>query len=201
VNWALVNGERETGVTLHHIVHKADAGDIVGQLVVPIAFDDTALLLFGKLCRAAGVLLDELLPRLKEGRAPRVKQDLTAGSYYGGRRPEDGRINWSWPAERIYNLIRAVTDPYPGTFCYMPDGSRLMVWWGIPDGEGRDGGNKEFQGVIEIEDKIVRVRTGQGRIRLEDVQIADVDKLSAGERITGDGIFNFLKDREGMKLL
>jgi methionyl-tRNA formyltransferase len=184
-------------------VHKADAGDIVGKRVVPIGFEDTALLLFGKLCLAAGGLLDELLPLMIEGKAPRVRQDLTAGSYFGGRRPEDGRISWSWPAERIYNLIRAVTDPYPGAFCDMPDGSRLMVWWGIPDGEGANGenNNPELQGVIEIEDKIVRVRAGKGKIRLRDVQITDADQLSAGERVTGDGVFNFFKDREGMKLL
>jgi len=193
VNWVLVNGEKETGVTLHHIVQKPDAGDVVGQRVVPIAFEDTALTLFGKLCTAAGALLDDLLPMMKEGRAPRVAQNLSAGSYFGGRRPEDGRIDWRWPAMRIYNLIRAVTDPYPGAFCDMADGTRLMVWRGLPD---RMSGGKEgmkVPGAIEISDRKVSVRTGEGRITLLEIQ-------SGTERMTGDGIHNFFKNREGMKI-
>ncbi|MHB8829266.1 MAG: formyltransferase [Syntrophales bacterium] len=195
VNWVLVHGEKQTGVTLHHVVHKPDAGDIVGRRVVPIAFEDTALTLFGKLCIAAGALLDELLPLLKSGKAPRVKQYLAAGSYFGGRRPDDGRICWSWPSERIYNLIRAVTDPYPGAFCEMPDGSRLMVWWGLPVAESvaAEKGKRESPGTIVIEDKVVTVQTGEGKIRLLEVQ-------SFGERMTGDALYNFFKDREGKKI-
>ena len=195
VNWVLVNGEKQTGVTLHQMVHKADAGDIVGQRVVPIAFEDTALTLFGKLCAAAGGLLDELLPLMKSGEAPRIKQDLSKGSYFGGRRPDDGRICWSWPSERIYNLIRAVTDPYPGAFCDLPDGSRLMVWRGLPGEEkaARRENKREVPGTIEIEGKIVKVQTGEGKIRLLDIQ-------SSAERMTGDALYNFFKDREGMKL-
>jgi UDP-4-amino-4-deoxy-L-arabinose formyltransferase/UDP-glucuronic acid dehydrogenase (UDP-4-keto-hexauronic acid decarboxylating) len=195
VNWVLVKGEKETGVTLHHMVRCADAGDIVGQRAVPIAFEDTALTLFRKLCGAAEGLLDGLLPLMKCGQAPRIAQDLSRGSYFGGRRPEDGRICWSWPSARIYNLIRAVTDPYPGAFCGMPDGSRLLVWWGLPERETTEGRKKEREvpGTVEIDDKMVTVRTGEGRIRLLDVQ-------SDRERIAGDGIYNFFKDREGMKL-
>ncbi len=92
-----MHGETQTGVTLHHMVRKADAGDIVGQKVVPIAPEDTAFTLYGKLCDAAGMLLDELLPLMKIGQAPRIPQDLSRGSYFGGRRPEDGRIDWRWP--------------------------------------------------------------------------------------------------------
>lgn len=193
VNWVLVNGEKETGVTLHHIVRKPDAGDIVGQRVVPIAFEDTALTLFGKLCDAAGALLDDLLPMMKEGRAPRVAQDLSAGSYFGGRRPEDGCIDWRWPAMRIYNLIRAVTDPYPGAFCDMADGTRLMVWRALPDAESAKDAGAKNSGTIEINDRKVSVRAGDGRITLLDIQSGD-------ERMTGDGIYNFFKNREGMKI-
>jgi methionyl-tRNA formyltransferase len=169
VNWVLVHGEKETGVTLHHMVRKADAGDIVGQKAVPIAPEDTAFTLYGKLCEAAGILLDELLPRMKIGQAPRIPQDISLGSYFGGRRPEDGHIDWRWPAVRIYNLIRAVTDPYPGAFCVLEDGSRLMIWWGTPE-EEREGEETKPPGSVEMEEDRVWVRTGQGRIRLLDVQ-------------------------------
>ena len=119
MNWVLVNGEKKTGVTLHHMVKKADAGDIVGQRLVSIEPTDTAVILYRKLCDAAGELLDEVLPLMKAGKAPRIPQDITKGSYYGGRKPEDGRIDWRWSSERIYNLIRAVTAPYPGAFCML----------------------------------------------------------------------------------
>ncbi len=192
VNWVLVHGETKTGVTLHHMVWKADAGDIVGRKVVPISPEDTAFTLYGKLCDAAGILLDELLPLMKIGQAPRIPQDLSRGSYFGSRRPEDGRIDWSWTAARIYNLIRAVTDPYPGAFCGLEDGSRLMIWWGMPE-EGREGGKTKPPGCVEIEGDRVLVRTGRGRLQLVNVQAGD-------ERMTGDGIIRYFKDKEG-KLL
>jgi methionyl-tRNA formyltransferase len=192
VNWVLVHGEAQTGVTLHHMVRKADAGDIVGRKVVPIAPEDTAFTLYGKLCDAAGILLDELLPLMKIGQAPRIPQDLSRGSYFGGRRPEDGRIDWSWTAARIYNLIRAVTDPYPGAFCSLADESRLMIWWGTPEA-GREGEKIKPHGCVEIEGDRVLVRTGRGRLQLVNVQ-------AGGERMTGDGIIRYFKDKEG-KLL
>jgi len=192
VNWVLVHGEEQTGVTLHYMVRKADAGDIVGQRIVPISPQDTAFTLYGKLCDAAGILLDELLPLMKIGRAPRIPQDISLGSYFGGRRPEDGRIDWRWPAVRIYNLIRAVTDPYPGAFCGQEDGSRLMIWWGRPE-EGREGEETKPPGSVEIEGDRVWVRTGRGRLQLLNVQ-------AGPERMTGLGIIRYFKDREGMLL-
>jgi len=131
VNWVLVKGEAETGVTLHFMTEKPDAGDIVGQAAVPIAFDDTALTLFGKMESAASRLLDDLLPRIAREDIPRRANDLVRGSYFGGRRPEDGRIDWSRPALEIYNLVRAVTRPYPGAFSDL-SGERLTVWWAVP---------------------------------------------------------------------
>ncbi len=192
VNWVLVQGERSTGVTLHHMVRKADAGDIVGQRVVPIARTDTAVVLYGKLCDAAGELLDELLPLLKEGRAPRIPQDITTGSYFGGRRPEDGRIDWQWPAERIYNLIRAVTDPYPGAFCTLPDGSPLLIWWATPE-EGPPGETASPPGAVRIDDSGVLVATGRGRLRLLELEAGNT-------RMTGEGLIRYFKDREGLRL-
>ena len=114
VNWAIVNGERETGATLHYMTAKPDAGDIVAQQAVPILPDDTAFDVFRKVTVAAEIALDVALPGLINGTAPRIAQDLAKGSYYGGRKPEDGRIDWSKDAQSIHNLVRAVAPPYPG---------------------------------------------------------------------------------------
>jgi UDP-4-amino-4-deoxy-L-arabinose formyltransferase / UDP-glucuronic acid dehydrogenase (UDP-4-keto-hexauronic acid decarboxylating) len=127
VNWVLVNGETSTGVTLHHMTPKPDDGDIVGQRVVPISDDDTARTLHARMAEAAGALLDELLPQVAAGTAPRLPQDASKASYFGGRRPEDGAIDWSSGRRAIRNLTRAVTMPYPGAFSHVFD-RKVMLW-------------------------------------------------------------------------
>ena len=126
VNWAVLNGERETGATLHEMVAKPDAGGIVDQMAVPILPDDTALDVFRKVTVAAELVLERALPGLVDGSAVIVPQDLARGSYYGGRRPEDGRIDWRQPGRRIHDLVRAVAPPYPGAFTDV-GGRRLRV--------------------------------------------------------------------------
>jgi methionyl-tRNA formyltransferase len=116
VNWAILNGERETGATLHYMVERADAGDIVDQLAVPILEDDDAREVFGKVTAAAEIVLARSLPGLIAGNGPRRPQLIEPGQYFGRRRPEDGRIDWSQPAVRIHDLVRAVAPPFPGAF-------------------------------------------------------------------------------------
>jgi methionyl-tRNA formyltransferase len=115
-NWAVINGETESGATLHEMLAKPDAGAILAQTPVPILPDDTAAQVFDKTVVAAEQTLWRVLPALLAGAAPHLPNDLAAGSYYGGRKPEDGRIDWTLPAQRVYNLIRAVAPPYPGAF-------------------------------------------------------------------------------------
>jgi methionyl-tRNA formyltransferase len=114
VNWAIIRGETETGATLHEMVEKPDAGRIVDQQAVPIFPDETALEVFNKVAAAAEVALARALPALLDGRAVLRTQDLSKGSYYGGRKPEDGVINWMDSVQNIHNLVRAVAPPYPG---------------------------------------------------------------------------------------
>ncbi len=131
VNWQLVHGEKQSGVTLHHMVLKADAGDIVGQKAVDVADTDTAVDLYAKLEAAAVDVLRKYIPMLLDGTAPRIEQDHSQATYFGGRRPEDGKIDWSWDARRICNLVRAVAWPYPGAF-FEKDSQRIMVWESEP---------------------------------------------------------------------
>lgn len=126
VNWAVLHGETETGATLHEMVAKPDAGRIVGQEAVPILPDDLAVDVFGKVTGAAERVLARSLPGLVDGSAVLRPQDLSRGGYFGGRKPEDGRIDWSQPAKRIHDLVRAVAPPYPGAFTEL-DGKRLRV--------------------------------------------------------------------------
>lgn len=127
VNWVIVNGEKETGITLHYMVKQADAGDIVAQKKVTIAEDDTALTLFRKLVPLTEELIRETVPQLASGKAPKIPQDHSQATVFRGRKPEDGKIDWTKPSEEIYNLVRAVTHPYPGAFTFW-DGKKIFIW-------------------------------------------------------------------------
>jgi methionyl-tRNA formyltransferase len=116
VNWAILKGARESGATLHYMVERADAGDIVDQQAVPILQDDDAREVFAKVTVAAESVLVRSLPGLIAGSAPRQAQLTEPGQYFGRRRPEDGRIDWTRPAHEIHNLVRAVAPPFPGAF-------------------------------------------------------------------------------------
>ncbi len=121
VNWAVLHGETETGATLHEMTEKLDAGAIVAQTAVPILPDDTAREVFAKVVVAAEITLWRALPGLLDGDSPRTPNRLAEGSYFGGRGPEDGRIDWHSPRDAVYNLVRAVAPPFPGAFCLLGD--------------------------------------------------------------------------------
>jgi methionyl-tRNA formyltransferase len=117
LNWAILKGETQTGATLHEMVEKPDAGRIVEQQAVSIGPDETAVEVFRKLADAAEEVLKRSLPGILSGKPALRAQDLSAGSYYGRRTPEDGRIDWTKSAREVHNLVRAVAPPFPGAFC------------------------------------------------------------------------------------
>lgn len=126
-NWVLVNGESETGVTLHRMVKRADAGAIIAQQRVAIERSDTALSLHGKLRVAAIDLLRDALPALRQGTVSETPQDESKATVFGRRTPADGKLVWKRSAEELFNLVRAVTQPYPGAFCAVGE-HKLIVW-------------------------------------------------------------------------
>lgn len=131
VNWAVLHDETRTGASLHRMVEKPDAGGIVGQMAVPILPNDTARDVFDKVTVAAECVLDRAMPPLKNGSVPNIPQELSKGSYFGGRKPEDGQIDWNLTTRQIHNLIRAVAPPYPGAFTQVKghEVRLLRSWW------------------------------------------------------------------------
>ena len=178
INWAVLHGESKIGMTLHRMVKRPDAGEIIDQEGVAIAQDDTAEQAFRKVLPCARVVLARQIDRLLSGTAigtPQVESDAT---YYGGRKPEDGRIDWSRPSLEIFNLIRAVTDPYPGAFTDVA-GARLMVWWASPIS-----GLSGTPGKILSANPLV-IATGDGALQLirTEWRGAPVPALQVGDTI------------------
>ncbi len=173
VNWVLIFGERETGVTLHYMEEKPDKGDIVGQKPVVIFPEDTALTLFARMTVAAGVLMRETYPLLRSGQAPRFPQDQSQASYFGGRKPADGLMSWDKDAVAVYNLVRAVTHPYPGAFTRLK-GRKLFIWAGKPLAEPPEApsGLPRQPGLVSghIPGEGLLVSTGHGRFLITQAQ-------------------------------
>ncbi|MEZ5556974.1 MAG: formyltransferase [Pseudomonadales bacterium] len=127
LNWAIINGETQTGVTLHRMTLRADAGAVVDRQAVAILPNDTALDVARKIACAAEALLLRSVPALLDGSATEQPQDAAAASYFGRRTPADGRIDWSQPARAVHDLIRAVAPPFPGAFTDIPAGRLLLL--------------------------------------------------------------------------
>jgi methionyl-tRNA formyltransferase len=168
LNWVLIRGETVTGVTLHYMDTLADHGDIIAQRAAPIEVEDTALTLSRKLSAAARQLLADTYPLIVMGRAPRTPQDHAAATTYRRRTPADGLIEWSRSAWEVYNLIRAVTRPYPGAFTFW-EGRRITLWAARPPrGRASTGPPGAILGAAE--DGALEVATGNGILEVLRLQ-------------------------------
>lgn len=172
VNWQLLHGEREGGVTLHYMVKRADAGDIVDQEPFAIGADDKPTDVFAKVLAAGERVLERSAVAVVEGSAPRIEQLESKATVFGRRRPEDGAIRWRQSAEDVRNLVRAVTRPYPGAFSFA-GGERVLVWWSAHDAAGRSASASEPHGRVERRSDGVYVTCGdRRRLKLVEVEIA-----------------------------
>jgi methionyl-tRNA formyltransferase len=187
INWTVLHGESRIGMTLHRMVSRPDAGAIVDQEAVEIADRDTAEDAFRKVLPCARRILERQMDALLAGTARETPQDDSQATYFGARGPEDGRIDWTKSSRVIFNLIRAVTDPYPGAFIEI-DGARLIVWWAEMDfnngvaatGSGRSTRPGEILSVSPLV-----VATGDGALELTRTEWRGnvVRELHVGQRL------------------
>lgn len=124
--WAIINGEKESGITAHLMNEECDEGDIVKQLVVPIDYEDTGADILSKYKALYPGLVMSVIEDLEAGKLKHTRQDTTKATFFGKRTPEDGEINWDWQKERIRNWVRAQANPYPGAFTYL-DGHKVVI--------------------------------------------------------------------------
>ena len=163
INWAVLHGEPRIGMTLHRMVREPDAGNIVDREGVNIGPRDTAEQAFRKALPCARLVLERQIGALLSGTAPETPQDASQATYFGGRKPEDGRIDWTQSSRQIFNLVRAVADPYPGAFADVGP-ARLMVWWAEPDSPAARGGKGRPGEVVSVSPLVVA--TGDGALEL-----------------------------------
>ena len=187
LNWALINDEPEVGVTAHMMNAEFDAGDIVLQRSTPVTDDDTVVDLFDRSLDMFGPITVDALELIASGRARPVPQDRRAASYFHRRSDEDNRIDWTWPARDIFNLVRAQVDPYPNAYCFH-NGERLRVLRGrVTDSTyGGTPGRialREGGGVVIVAGADARRGRNPG-LRIEVVRTDDGRELTAAEYFT-----------------
>lgn len=161
INWAVLHGEPRIGMTLHRMVKAADAGAVVDQEGIAIGPRDTAEQAFRKVLPCARIVLARQIDALLAGTATEIPQDDAQATYFGGRKPEDGRVDWSQTSRQIFNLIRAVTDPYPGAFTELA-GARLMLWWAEPDSPAARGRRGRPGEILSVSPLVIA--TGDGAL-------------------------------------
>jgi methionyl-tRNA formyltransferase len=180
INWAVLRGETRIGMTLHRMVKAPDAGAIVDQEGVDIGPRDTAEQAFRKVLPCARAILARQIDALLEGTAKETPQNDAEATYFSGRTPEDGRISWNQTSKQIFDLIRAVTDPYPGAFVDVA-GARLMVWWAEPDSPAASGRKGMPGEVLSLMPLVVATADGALELTRTEWREAPVAPLSVGQ--------------------
>jgi methionyl-tRNA formyltransferase len=180
MNWAIINGEKKTGVTLFYIAEGVDSGPIVDQMSTPITLSDTAKTVDEKIIFLYEEIIIKNLPALTAGTAKSTPQDESVATFTCKRTPEDGEINWQQSAEQIHNLIRGLTHPFPGAYTTLR-GKKILVW-------GSELSEQQHHYVGSIPGRVlgkrngkIEVLTGQGIIQLTQLQYVGENQQSAGD--------------------
>lgn len=186
MNWTLINGEQESAATLHYLDAGIDTGPVIGEQRFPIGWRDDITSVQVELQAAGERLLERWWPSIAAGTAPKTPQDESRARYYRMRSADDGLVDWSRSNVAIYNLVRALTAPWPGahTFC---SGTKLVLRQVEPVAAGDATGMPGT--VVRCEPGDVRVATGEGDLQLRTVEIdgrrAGFDALAAAGMAAG----------------
>lgn len=183
IHQAIIDGKQETGVTIMYMVDRLDAGDIISQRAIPIGREDHTGGMFEKLSVVGMELLRETLPSIIEGTNPRTPQDEKGVTYARNISREQERIDWSKPAEAIYNQVRGL-HPWPVAFTTF-NGQNMKIWWAEPASSSKSGRPGE---VLELTDTAILVQTGEGALAITDLQPAGKKRMSAADYLKGPKI-------------
>ncbi|MBG6064651.1 MULTISPECIES: methionyl-tRNA formyltransferase [Micromonospora] len=182
--WALINGEKEVGVTAHMMDAELDAGNVVLQRSVPVGPRDTTTDLFHKTLELFGPITVDGLALIASGKTDWTPQDRSKASFFHKRSDEDNRIDWTWSAEELDRLVRAQSDPYPNAYAFHK-GQRLRIT-AASVSQGNYGGTpgrifiREGDAVVIVAG--AEARRGKSRgLAIERVRLDDGTELTAAE--------------------
>ncbi len=182
INWAIANGEKETGVTIMRMDEKMDEGDIVFKETLPINEQDNTITLSEKLSRKGAKLLLDVMKLIKDNEVEFIAQDHNKATYAPKLNKKDGLINWDNSADEIYNKIRAFV-PWPGCFTYL-DKKMFKIWKAKPDMCFIDK-NLKPGAILEANKNGILIKTGKGALRIKELQLEGSRRMTAEEFLAG----------------
>lgn len=180
LNWAILKGEKETGVTVHYINEGIDTGQIILQEKIEIKKKDYIADILERVKEKYPEMINKAVDLIKSDKVKPIKQDEENGSYYGKRTPADGLIDWNQSAKDIYNLIRAVSHPYPGAFTYLDD-EKVFIWRAEVKTKAKN--NEQPGKIIEKDDDTFLVQCGKGQLFVTDYETET--EISTGDIFDG----------------
>jgi methionyl-tRNA formyltransferase len=184
VNWAIIHGERETGNTMLLLDEGVDTGDILAQRSFPIEDDDTCATIYDKVANSEDEMIREVLPLIRAGSMPRIRQDHAAATVMPRRRPEDGVILWNRTTQQLHDWVRALTHPYPGAFTSV-GAERVFVWkarpWRPGPGGPRSSSPRPGWWRLDQSSSELLAGTTDGDLLLERVQAEGGDEIDGAE--------------------
>lgn len=186
INWAIANGERETGVTIMQMDAGMDTGAMLAKRAIPIGAEETAPELRARLCQLGAELLFETLPRIERGEIKPEPQNDSQASYAPLLKRDDGLIDWQRSARELANRVRGF-QPWPGAYTFL-QGSRLTIWRAKEESlESRDSEPPSEPGTIaRIEQTGVMLWcAGPTMLRVEEMQLEGKRRLSARDVANG----------------
>ena len=182
IQWAVINGEKESGVTIMQMDEGLDTGDMIDKVVVPLAQDETGGSLFDKLSQAGARLCVKVLKDLEEGNAVRVKQPEESTTPYASMISKKmGEIDWNRSAKSIEQLIRGL-DPWPSAYTKL-QGKTLKLWKAeaqkenVPEGVPGE--------VVKVERDTFCIQTGDGILKIEEVQLEGKKRMDTAAFLRG----------------
>src|SRR3989344_3119510 len=187
VNWVVINGEPTTGVTLFYLNEGIDSGDIIAQRKIKIGKDETAYEVYQKAVDISISLLKEYHDDILQGKAPRVKQHETRATYGCPRTPEDGKVNWGSGNVSIHNLVRGLSYPYPGAFCYYK-GEKIIIQKSSILAQKKWVGNVPGRIMGRFPNGSVEVLCGAGSIHISEIEVG-------GERLQPVDLWKSIKEK------
>ena len=181
INWAIINGEKETGVTIMQMNEGVDTGDMLSHVVVPIAPKETAESLFDKLAKAGAKLIVETLPKLEAGEIIPVPQDESQSSHVKMMNKSLGKIDWNQDAVVIERLVRGLNS-WPSAYTYY-QGKSVKLW----DCDVVEAAAKAVPGtIIAVAKDSFDVATGNGALRVLELQLEGKKRMDTKSFLLGN---------------